>query len=90
MSERRTRVLLVHDGTPDAGHVKYLTDWGLDVSDVHAAQRGGGALAAARTLQPDIIVLDLSIGGPTLQALKGHPATRSIPVIALVELLNQD
>jgi len=88
MTERRTRVLLVHDGTPDTGHIKHLSDAGLDVSDASAA--GGGALAAARTLQPDIIVLDFSIDGGTLQELKHNPATRNIPVIALVELLKQD
>lgn len=84
-ANRRTVTLLfIHDGTPDHRQVEYLRDAGLDVLDVHGAE----AATTATTVQPDIIVMDFSADGDTLRALKRNPATKDIPVIALVELLN--
>ena len=79
-------VLFVHNGIDDDHHLRYLIDAGLDVSDVHAHQ----ALSTAVSFQPQIIVLDFTADGDTLAALKSHPATKDIPVIALVELLKKN
>ena len=54
---------------------------------VHCAGTGEKALAVARELSPDIIVLDLMLPGmnglEVTRALKGDPSTRPIPIIML-------
>lgn len=79
------RVLIVHNGADITHHVDYLISAGLSVVDAHA----DAAVAEATTHQPDIIVLDFDADGDVAAALKRDPATRSIPVIALVELLDK-
>ena len=75
-------VLMVHNGGPYRAHIRHLIDAGLHVSDIHPNE----ALASAIHLQPDIIVLDFGCDGEVTAQLKGHEATKHIPVIALVEL----
>jgi DNA-binding response OmpR family regulator len=54
---------------------------------VSAAGTGGAAIAAARELAPDLILLDVLIpeinGFQVLQQLKANPATAPIPVLML-------
>ena len=84
-SRTRMRVLLVDDviDTRDmyALYFKYI---GLKVA---TAGDGQSALAAARVERPDIIVLDLAMPGVTgwdvIRELKGHPQTRTIPILVL-------
>ena len=76
------KVLFVHNGLPDAGHVTHLRESGLRVADAHADQ----AVPKAIEFQPDIIVLDFSADGGVTAQLKQHQATRHIPIIALAEL----
>jgi len=76
-------VLFVHNGSPGHAHLKVLQDAGLRVSVTLAA----AAVGAVRTLQPDIIVLDSDCDGDVSAQLKRDPATRHIPVIALVNLI---
>jgi CheY-like chemotaxis protein len=78
-------VLFVHEGWPGHAHLKVLQDAGLRVSVTHAA----AAVGAAKTQQPDIIVLDSDCDGDVSAQLKRDPATRHIPVIALVNLIPQ-
>jgi CheY-like chemotaxis protein len=75
-------VLLIHNGDSYQAHVKHLTDSGLSVSEAHADD----ALRTATALQPEIIILDFGCDGETTGALKAHPATAHIPVIALADL----
>ena len=77
-----SKVLLIHNGAPYDAHIKHLTEAGLIVSEVHADH----ALRDATTQQPDIIVLDFGCDGETTAALKAHPETAHIPVIALADL----
>ena len=53
---------------------------------VHTASDGPTALLAARTEQPDVIVMDLSLphidGWEVTRRLKNDPRTRHIPVVA--------
>ena len=55
--------------------------------DVVEAADGREAIAAARQLQPDVILMDLSLpvvdGWTASRQIKGDPATASIPIIAL-------
>ena len=76
-------VLFIHNGSPGPAHLKALEDAGLCVSVIHAA----AAVAAAKTQQPDIIVLDVDYDGDVSAQLKRDQATRHIPVIALVHLI---
>ena len=53
--------------------------------DIHTARNGEEALERARSLQPDLILLDLHMpgmnGDQVCRILKGDPDTSSIPVI---------
>jgi len=65
-------------------YAEYLTHLGYRV--IHAAD-GGDALAQARRLLPDVIVMDLELpvldGLAATRALKGDARTRGIRIIAL-------
>jgi len=76
-------VLFIHNGSPGHAHLKILEDAGLRVSVTQAA----AAVAAAKTQQPDIIILDVDCDGDVSAQLKRDQATRHIPVIALVNLI---
>ena len=76
------KILLIHDGADFDAHVRHLTGAGLEV----ATTGGDDAVAAAISVQPDIIILDFRCNGEILARLKGQPATNRIPVIALAEL----
>jgi len=75
-------VLLIHNGDCYQAHIEHLTDAGLCVSEAHADD----ALGKATALQPEIIILDFGCDGETTAALKAHPETAHIPVIALADL----
>ncbi|HMM41182.1 MAG TPA: response regulator, partial [Thermomicrobiales bacterium] len=55
--------------------------------DVHTAGDGQSGVNAARTLRPDLILMDLMLpvldGMEATRQLKADPATRDIPVIAI-------
>ena len=78
-------VLIVDDLEDNrAMYVQFLTFSGYRVAE---ASNGVEAIERARTLEPDVIVMDLSLpvldGWEATRRLKGDPSTRSIPVIAL-------
>ena len=75
-------VLLIHDGADVEPHFQHLIGAGLTVAKAHSED----AVSAAIRLQPDIIILDFRCNGEIMALLKGEPATRRIPVIALAEL----
>jgi CheY-like chemotaxis protein len=84
LSRPPPKLLFVHNGHSVDGHLKYLTEAGLNVSESAGAE---DAVTAALALQPDIIVLDFSADGETVAALRQHEETKDVPVIALAELL---
>ena len=55
--------------------------------EVTEARSGEESVSIARTLQPDLVLMDLSMPGmdgwQALAALRGHPQTRDLVVIAL-------
>ena len=78
-------VLLVDDEPDQVEMYRYaLADSGFTVS---AAANGAEALARARELSPDLIVLDLLLpdmsGWDVCAALKADPSTARIPVLVL-------
>ena len=79
------RVLIVDD-SPTERHVlnDMLTKAGYEVV---ASDNGEDAILKAKTVKPDLILMDISIpiidGWEATQVLKHDPATRNIPIIAL-------
>lgn len=82
---RRPRILLVDD-VEDNRRI-YATFLRARAFDVTVAADGQQALAKARALLPDVIVMDLAIPGidgwEATRRLKGDRRTQGIPVIAL-------
>lgn len=84
MPSRKT-VLLVEDNEDNL--VIYTTILRFGGYRVVQARDGRAALDAARTVAPDLILMDVSIpyvdGLEVTRRLKSDPATRPIPIIAL-------
>ena len=84
MPSRKT-VLLVEDNEDNL--IIYTTILRFGGYRVVQARDGRAALDAARTVAPDLILMDVSIpfvdGLEVTRRLKSDPATRRIPIIAL-------
>lgn len=84
MLSRKT-VLLVEDNEDNL--IIYTTILRFGGYRVVQARDGRAALDAARTVAPDLILMDVSIpfvdGLEVTRRLKSDPATRRIPIIAL-------
>jgi len=85
MADRKGLVLIVDD----EADLRTLLDFNLKqagFSTAHAAT-GAEALARARSLKPQVIILDLNLpdvsGTDVCRQLKSDPSTRSIPVLML-------
>jgi CheY-like chemotaxis protein len=79
------KILLVEDNEMNRDMLsRRLTKKGYEVV---MAFDGGTGLEMARSEAPDLILMDMSLpvmdGWTATQAIKGDPATRHIPVIAL-------
>ncbi|MDQ2907454.1 MAG: ATP-binding protein [Chloroflexota bacterium] len=78
--------ILVVDDESDIAHLLQHTLAGAGY-EVIATGTGAGALELAKTIQPDLITLDLGLpdmyGLTVLAALKAEPSTANIPVIIL-------
>jgi CheY-like chemotaxis protein len=77
------RALIIEDSQPAAEQIsRYFRELGAEIF-LHS--RGDDALAAARVIQPDLIVLDIELsnvsGWSVLEQLKADPHMRSIPVL---------
>lgn len=85
MGERAARILVVEDREEDRRLlVEYLRSLG---HRLYAADNGRDGFELARALQPDLIIMDVSMpvcdGFACCRLLKAAPATASIPVIFL-------
>jgi CheY-like chemotaxis protein len=85
MSDSGKLILLVEDN--EDNRIVYSTilkHFGYEVSE---ALNGEEGIAKARTQQPDLVLMDISIpvidGWEATQVLKHDPATKHIPIIAL-------
>jgi CheY-like chemotaxis protein len=85
MTNQKKLILLVDDFKDDRDMYAYFLC--LNKFQVTVASDGEEALSMACELQPDLIVMDLSmpgIGGwETIRRLKGDAKTRDIPVVVL-------
>lgn len=79
------RVLVVEDNPVNLELVKELLE--LEGCQVLAAESAEAGLHLAATEQPDLVLMDLQLGGMSgyeaTRQLKAAPATASIPVLAL-------
>lgn len=79
-------VVLLVDDEPDMGALVAMTLEDLDVQVVQAASLGE-ALAAARSEQPSLVLLDLALGEEDglaiLPRLREEPALARVPVVVL-------
>ena len=91
MDSRAARPVLVIEDAPSVAHllVAVLEGEGHDVL-WHKSGRDG--LAAARTLRPQVVLLDLGLpdtnGRDVLRALKADPKTEAIPVVIVSAVSN--
>lgn len=80
------RLILVVDDYQDARemYAEYLQFSGFRVAE---AKNGNEAVAQARSLKPDLILMDLSLPGmdgwEATRVLKADEATKHIPIVAL-------
>jgi CheY-like chemotaxis protein len=86
MTTERRSLILVVDDYQDARemYAEYLQYSGFRVAE---ARNGNEAVAQARSLKPDLILMDLSLPGmdgwEATRVLKADEETRHIPIVAL-------
>ena len=86
MSQEKPPLILVVDDYQDARemYAEYLQFSGFRVAE---ARNGNEAVAQARSLKPDLILMDLSLPGmdgwEATRVLKADDETRHIPIVAL-------
>ncbi len=86
MTQQNSPLILVVDDYQDARemYAEYLQFSGFRVAE---ARNGNEAVAQARTLKPDLILMDLSLPGmdgwEATRVLKADEATQHIPIVAL-------
>lgn len=89
METTKPRILIVDD---EVFNLQYLAELLQDDYDVSLAKNGTKALHLARTLLPDLIILDVIMTGmdgyAVIRELKSSEPTMHIPVIFLTSLSN--
>ena len=86
MTTEHGPLILVVDDYQDARemYAEYLQYSGFRVAE---AKNGNEAVAQARSLKPDLILMDLSLPGmdgwEATRVLKADEATKKIPIVAL-------
>jgi two-component system cell cycle response regulator len=92
-ADSRTPLILVADDEPvNLALIKRRLEW--EEYHVETAEDGGQAVAAAKRLLPDLVILDVMMpvldGLQACRLLKEDPSTRDIPVIFLSALDDTD
>ncbi|USN53733.1 MAG: response regulator [Candidatus Nomurabacteria bacterium] len=92
MAEKKTKVLIVEDEKMLAD--MYGTKFSMEGYEVEKANDGAAGLEKAKTMQPDIILLDVIMpkmdGFTVLKALKEESRLKDTPVILLTNLGQDD
>jgi sigma-B regulation protein RsbU (phosphoserine phosphatase) len=92
VGERSPRILAVDDQPVNLRVLgALLRRWGCTV---HTAASGAEAVAAVRSFEPDLILLDIMMPGESgfevCARLQADPATSHIPIIFLTALTNEE
>jgi two-component system cell cycle response regulator len=92
-SDARPPLILVADDEPvNLALIKRRLEW--EEYEIHTAEDGGQAVAVARRVLPDLVILDVMMpvldGLQACRLLKEDPLTRHIPVIFLSALDDMD
>lgn len=86
------RILVIEDETNILETL--METFELEGFDVHGAANGSEGLMLARELQPDVIICDILMPGPSgydvLKTLKEDAHTRTIPVLLLSAQAGKD
>jgi CheY-like chemotaxis protein len=81
------RVLIVEDEQANIAVITQILELMLGVEDIHAAQDGHEAIRLAYELEPDMILMDLSLpklnGWEVTRSLKSNPRFKEVPILAL-------
>jgi CheY-like chemotaxis protein len=89
MNNRKPRILLVDD---EESFTK-VTQLTLADYDIHVENDSSRALATARSVQPDLILLDVMMpnfdGGDVAAQIRADPALKDVPVVFLTALVTQ-
>ncbi|MFH1458378.1 MAG: response regulator [Candidatus Omnitrophota bacterium] len=91
-SQSPKRILVVDDEEEALGHLKSILEHAH--FEVSAATNGKDALELARSILPDLIVMDIVMpgieGGDVASVLSEDPATQDIPIIFLTGILTKE
>lgn len=89
---KKASILLIEDEEMIA--TMYRTKFSMEGQTITTAADGAEGLEKAKTLKPDIILLDIILpkldGFAVLRELKKDPATKDIPVLLLTNLGQDD
>jgi CheY-like chemotaxis protein len=81
------RVLIVEDEQANIAVVTQILELMLGVEDIYSAPDGHEGIRMAYELQPDLILMDLSLpklnGWEVTRSLKSNPRFKEIPILAL-------
>lgn len=92
MAAKKSSILLIEDDQMIS--TMYQTKFSMEGNTIQTAADGAEGLEKARTLKPDIILLDIILpkldGFSVLKELKNDPGTKKIPVILLTNLGQDD
>jgi CheY-like chemotaxis protein len=81
------RVLIVEDEEANIAVIEQILQLMLGIEDVFAARDGHEGIRLAYELQPDLILMDLSLpklnGWEVTRSLKSNPRFKEIPILAL-------
>lgn len=81
------RVLIVEDEQANVAVIKQILELMLDIEDIYAAQDGHEGIRMAYELEPDLILMDLSLpklnGWEVTRSLKSNPRFQNVPILAL-------
>lgn len=92
MTAKKPSILLIEDDQMIS--TMYQTKFSMDGHPIQTAADGAEGLEKARSLKPDVILLDIILpkldGFTVLKELKNDPETKKIPVILLTNLGQDD
>ena len=89
---KNTKILIVDDEKQMLTLLKL--ELGSHGFDIHTAEDGASAIQKAKTIQPEVILIDIMLpdmsGADTIRKLHLDASTKNIPVLFLTALLSKE